>query len=176
MIAERSPSRIRLINAAINGDEDAAKAELARDPSLFASLTTQDHGRLAQAIFHERFDAADLMVRLGFDPSAPGVDGGTALHAACWVGSARIVEGLLARGGVPVDARDPTHQSTPLGWAAFGAVHRRTAGGDYPAVARQLVAAGADIAAPGNGEGLTLLTMASGNPAMQEELRRLGAR
>jgi len=176
LIAARSPSRIRLINAVITGDEDAANAALARDPSLFASLTTQDHSRLAQAIFHERFDAADLMLRFGFDPSAPGIDGGTALHAACWVGSARIVQRLLARGGVPVDARDPTHQSTPLGWAAFGAVHRRAAGGEYPAVARQLVAAGADIAAPGNGEGLTLLAMASGNPAMQDELRRLGAK
>jgi hypothetical protein len=26
---------------------------------------------------------------------------------------------------VNVDARDPTHLSTPLGWAAFGSVHRR---------------------------------------------------
>ena len=130
---------------------------------------------LAQAIFHERFDAADLMLRLGFDPAAPGVDGGTALHAACWVGSVRMVERLLARGGVPLDARDPTHQSTPLGWAAFGSVHRRAAGADYPAVADRLVAAGADITAVGNGEGRTLLAMAQGNPAMQEALRRHGA-
>jgi ankyrin repeat protein len=175
VLAARSPSRIRLINAIMNGDEDAARAALDRDPALFASLTPQDHSRLAQAIFHERFEAADLMLRLGFDPSAPGIDGGTALHAACWVGNARVVERLLARGGIPVDARDPTHQSTPLGWAAFGSVHRRAAGADYPAVARQLVAAGADITAPGNGEGLTLVAMAHGNPAMQEALRALGA-
>ena len=37
-------------------------------------------------------------------------------------------ERLLARGGVPLDARDPTHKSTPLGWAAFGSVHRRAPG------------------------------------------------
>ena len=176
LLVARSPSRIRLISAIMSGDEPAATAVLARDPSLFASLTPHDHGRLAQAIFHERFDAAELMLRLGFDPLAPGVDGGTALHAACWVGSVQVVDRLLARGSVPVDARDPTHQSTPLGWAAFGSVHRRAAGGDYPAVARQLAAAGADITAPGNGEGLTLLAMANGNPAMQDELRRLGAR
>ena len=91
------------------------------------------------------------MLRLGFDPAAPGVDGGTALHAACWVGSVRMVERLLAHGGVPLDARDPTHQSTPLGWAAFGSVHRRARGADYPAVAERLVAAGADITAVGNG-------------------------
>jgi hypothetical protein len=37
------------------------------------------------------------------------------------------------------------------------------------------VAAGADITAPGNGACRTLLEMATGNPAMQEALRRLGA-
>ena len=174
VLVARSPSRIRLMHAIMNGDGDAANAALARDPSLFASLTRQEHGHLAHAIFRERFDAADLMLRLGFDPAAPGIDGGTALHAACWVGSVRMVERLLARGGVPVDARDPTHQGTPLGWAAFGSVHRRAAGADYPAVARQLVAAGADIAL-GNGEGRTPLAMAGGNPAMQEALRALGA-
>jgi len=175
LLATRSPARIRFINALLTADEHAARAVLAEDPSLLPSLTRQEHGHLAQAIFHERFDAADLMVSLGFDPAAPGVDGGTALHAACWVGSVRMVERLLARGGIPLDARDPTHQSTPLGWAAFGSVHRRAGGADYPAVADRLVAAGADITAVGNGAGLTVLQMAQGNPAMQEALGRHGA-
>jgi ankyrin repeat protein len=175
MLVARSPARIRFINALLTADEHAAHAVLAEDPSLLPSLTRQDHAYLAQAIFHERFEAADLMLSLGFDPAAPGVDGGTALHAACWVGSVRMVERLLARGGVPLDARDPTHQSTPLGWAAFGSVHRRAAGADYPAVADRLVAAGADITAVGNGAGRTLLAMAEGNPVMQEALRRQGA-
>jgi hypothetical protein len=48
------------------------------------------------------------------------------------------------------------------------------AGADYPAVADRLVAAGADITAPGNGAGLTLLAMARGNPVMQQALGRLG--
>ena len=87
----------------------------------------------------------------------------------------RLVEQLIARGGVPLDARDPTHGSTPLGWTAFGSVHRCARHGDYPAVAERLVAAGADITAVGNGEGLSLLEMANGNPAMQAALRRLGA-
>lgn len=175
LLVARSPSRIRFVNALLTADERAANAVLAEDPSLLSSLTRQDHGHLAQAIFHERFEAADLMLSLGFDPAASGVDGGTALHAACWVGSVRMVERLLARGGVPLDARDPTHQSTPLGWAAFGSVHRRAVGADYPAVADRLVAAGADITAVGNGAGHTLLAMAQGNPAMQEALRRHGA-
>jgi ankyrin repeat protein len=175
LLVARSPRPIRFINAVLSADRHAANAALAEDPSLLPSLTRQDHAHLAQAIFDERFDAADLMLTLGVDPGAPGVDGGTALDAACWVGSVRMVDRLLARGGVPLDARDPTHQSTPLGWAAFGSVHRRAAGADYPAVADRLVAAGADIRAIGNGAGVTLLSMARGNPVMQEALRRHGA-
>jgi ankyrin repeat protein len=175
LLMARSPARIRFINALLAADERAAAAAVADDPSLPGSLTRHDHSHLAYSIFHERFDAAELMLHFGFDPAAPGIDGGTALHAACWVGSMRMVARLLARGGVPVDARDPTHGSTPVGWAAFGSVHRRASGADYAGVAQQLVAAGADIAAPGNGEGLTLLDMAQGNRAMQDALRRLGA-
>jgi ankyrin repeat protein len=156
-------------------DEAAARALLAAEPSLLSSLAPSEHRHLAQAIFHERFAAADLMLRLGFDPAAPGVDGGTALHAACWVGSSSMVASLLQRGGVPLDARDSTHGSTPLGWAAFGSAHRRAPGADYPAVAERLVAAGADIGAVGNKAGSSLLEMAQGSPAMQEALRRLGA-
>ena len=176
LLAARSPAGVRLLNALLAGDERAVDAQLASDPALLPRLLPQAHGHLAHAIFHERFAAAELMLRLGFDPAAPGVDGGTALHAACWVGNVRLVERLLGRGGVALDARDPTHLSTPLGWTAFGSVHRRARGADYATVAERLVAAGADITAPGNGEGLTLLAMARGNATMQAALRRLGAR
>jgi ankyrin repeat protein len=175
LLTARSPARIQLMNALLAADEPAANALLAQNPSFIPSLTREEHGHLAIAIFHDRLDAAALMLRLGFDPAAPGIDGGTALHAACWVGSVRLVELVVAHGGVPLDARDPTHQSTPLGWAAFGSVHRRAPGADYPAVADRLVAAGADITAAGNGEGLTLLAMAEGNRTMQAALRKLGA-
>ena len=176
LLVTRSPARVRFIDALLNADEPTVNAILAEAPSLLSSLTRRDHGRLAQAIFNERFAAADLMLRFAFDPSAPGIDGGTALHAACWVGNVRMVERVLERGGVPLDARDPTHQSTPLGWAAFGSVHRRAAGADYPAVVDRLVASGADITAVGNREGRSLLSMAHGNPTMQDALRRHGAK
>ena len=176
LLASRSPKRIQFLDALSSGNEQAANAVLAAEPSLLRDLAREDHGRLAVAIFFERFDTAGLMLRLGFDPAATGIDGGTALHAACWVGNVRMVEGILARGAVPLEARDSTHKSTPLGWAAFGSVHRRARGADYPAVAERLVAAGADISAPGNGAGRTLLQMAQGNKEMQEAIRRLGAK
>jgi ankyrin repeat protein len=175
VLMARSPARVRFIVALMSADEQALEAALAEDPSILPSLRPEDHSRLAHAIFHEQFDAAALMLRLGFDPAAPGVDGGTALHAAAWVGNARMVERLLASGGVPLDARDSTHKSTPLGWAAYGSVHRQARGSDYPAVAALLVGAGADITAPGNGAGTSLVDMATGNPSMQDALRGLGA-
>ena len=174
-LVARSPERITWIQALLAGDEGTARGLLAEHPSLLSSMTPQEHGHLAQAVFHGHLQAAELMLRLGFDPAAPGVDGGSALHAACWIGNVAMVEQMLARGGVPLESRDPTHLSTPLGWAAFGSVHRHARGADYPAVAERLVAAGADISAPGNGEPLTLLQMAKGNAAMQAALRRLGA-
>lgn len=176
LLDTHSPARLRLVNAALAADEAAVNRILAEHPSLVSELGPEEHSRLAHAIFHEQFAAAELMLGLGFDPAAPGVDGGTALHAACWVGNVRMVERLLARGGIPLDARDSTHLSTPLGWAAFGSVHRRARGADYPGVAERLAGAGADITAVGNGEGLTLLQMAHGNTAMQDTLRRLGAK
>ena len=172
----RSPAAVRFLNALRAADEPGAASVLIEAPAVMSTLSRADHGQLAHAIFDERFDAADVMLRLGLDPAAPGVDGGTALHAACWVGSVSMVDRLLARGGVTVEARDPTHLSTPLGWAAFGSVHRRAPGADYPGVAARLVAAGANITAAGNGKGLTLLQMAEGNAGMQEALRRHGAR
>jgi ankyrin repeat protein len=116
------------------------------------------------------------MLRLGFDETAGGVDGGTGLHAASWTGDVEMVEAILRRGRVPIDSRDPVHLSTPLGWVAFGSVHRRADGGDYAAVVDRLVAAGADINAPGNGEPLSLIAMAEGNPDVQAVLRGHGAR
>jgi ankyrin repeat protein len=176
VLEARSSPRSLLRTAIAAGDADGVQALLRQHPSLLPSLTAKDHGHLAHAIFHEAFDAANIMLDLGFDPNAPGVDGGSALHAACWVGSRPMVERLLALGRVPLDARDPTHGSTLLGWAAFGSVHRKARGGDYPAVAERLVAAGADITGVGNSGGYSLLQMAQGNPAMQATLRRLGAR
>src|SRR4029079_10022272 len=139
LLTARSPQRVRFLNALMAGDESTARAALDADSSIMTSLTREDHGRLAISIFFEHFVAAELMLMLGFDPAAPGIDGGTALHAACWIGNVRMVGRLLERGGVGLDARDSTHGSTPLGWTAFGSVHRRAQGADYPAVAERLV-------------------------------------
>ncbi|MEO7795067.1 MAG: hypothetical protein ABIV06_09865 [Thermoanaerobaculia bacterium] len=182
LLQSRSSPRVLLRTAILANDVPRVKALVHADPALLASMSREDHGQLAVAIFHGAYAAADLMLDLGFDPEAPGIDGGSALHAACWVGSVKLVNRILevvARDSGEkahlLDAPDPTHQSPPLGWVAYGSVHRRAPGGDYPAVAERLAAAGADLRAVGNLHGKTLIEMASGNAEMQDALRRLGA-
>jgi hypothetical protein len=81
----------------------------------------------------------------------------------------------LLKRNVDIDALDLTHGSTPLGWAAYGSVHRRRDWGDYAGAIELLVGAGANIKNPGNKFGVTMVAMADGNPQIQEVLRRLGA-
>jgi ankyrin repeat protein len=176
LLVRHSPPRVRFINTVLAGDEAGARAFLEQDPSMLGSLTPADHSRLAHAIFDGRRDAARLMLRLGFDDTAGGVDGGTALHAACWIGDVELVDMILQRGRVPIESRDPVHGGTPLGWAAFGSVQRRARGGDYSAVIDRLVAAGADVHAPVNGEARSIIARAKGNPEVQATLRKHGAR
>lgn len=176
LLVERSPVHVRFVNAVLAGDEAAARAFIEQDRSWLTSLTPADHSRLAHAIFDGRRQAARLMLRLGFDETAGGVDGGTALHAACWMGDVEFVETIVRRGRIALENRDPVHLSTPLGWAAFGSVHRRAPGGDYSAVIDRLVEAGADIHAAGNGEPRSLIAMGAGNREVQETLRKHGAK
>lgn len=174
LLLQHSPSRVAFVEAAMRGDEAAALAILDREPGLMEALTPGEHGLLAHAIFHERFEVATTMLRLGFDPAAGGVDGGSALHAAAWMGQVALIDQLLARRAIPIDRRDPKHGSTPLGWAVFGSVHRRAEQGDYIGAIDRLIAAGADVHAPANGDGEPYLGMAEGNALVQEALRRHG--
>jgi ankyrin repeat protein len=155
-------------------DEPMARAALRDDSSLLVSMTPDDHALLACAAQDNRIEAVALMLELGFDPMARGIDGGTVLHMAAWEGNTQIIQILLQR-GVEVNDLDPTHGSPPLSWAAYGSVNRRRDGGDYAGAIERLVQAGANIKAPGNKSGASMLDMADGNPQIQEVLRRLGA-
>ena len=174
LLFDASPPGVRLLDALMRADEAAAGAVMAADPSVLPSLLESSDGSVGHAIFHERYGAAALMLSLGFSPTAPSLDGGSPLHVASWVGHVGLVERLLEQ-GVPLDEPDPTHGSTPLGWAAFGSVQRRAKGGDYCAVIDRLADAGADVGKPGNRFGRTMLEMAAGNGDAQAALRRHGA-
>jgi hypothetical protein len=92
------------------------------------------------------------MLDLGFAVEArAGGDGGTALHAAAYSGSASTVRLLIGR-GADLEARDTSWDSTPLVWAIVGSGERPASNSqpDWVATAAALLDAGAST------EGITL--------------------
>jgi ankyrin repeat protein len=70
--------------------------------------------------------------------------GATALHWACWKGYADLVK-LLLDHGASLTIEDQQFHGTPPGWFAHGLHSCDERVGDYPQVARLLIAAGATI-------------------------------
>jgi ankyrin repeat protein len=137
--------RDRFLAACAQARSDEADQLLREWPGLLDRLTADDQRVLPDAGWASNAAAVELMLDLGFDPSTPGQGGGTLLHCAAWQGSAACIEVALrdARARALIEQRDPSHGSTPLGWCCHGARHCANPHGDYPAVARLLLEAGA---------------------------------
>jgi ankyrin repeat protein len=122
----------QFLAACMRGDR-AAALQL-RDPAVIAAHPNL----LAEA----GPAAAEAMLDAGFDIAATGGLGETALHWACFTGNLAKARLLIAR-GAPLDVRDRTYQSLPLGWCHFAFTNQPTPGGDYLGIARALLEAGA---------------------------------
>jgi ankyrin repeat protein len=104
---------------------DRTEVEVLRTDEL-VRLAEHDHAPLTWAAALGRRDAVRLMLDIGFhinalaDPNAlmRGA-GGTALHEASGNGDMELVRDLLAR-GADRTILDPSFNSTPRGWAAYG--------------------------------------------------------
>lgn len=123
-------------------DEAAARALLAAQPGIVASLGGDDRVRVAEAASDGRNAAVLLMLRLGFDPTWEAEWCGTPLHWAAWHGNVVLVRELLAL-GAPVNAPDRNFGSSPIAWAAHGSVNSHEADDDYCAIVGLLLDAGA---------------------------------
>ncbi len=134
--------RLRL--ACRRTDADAARALVREHPDLVASLSAQDHRAITDAAWDGDAPAVELMLELGFDPSTPGHDSGTALHCAAWQGSVDTVAVLLRTpaGRALIATRDAHHQGTPLGWCRHGAQNGPRQG-NFSAVETLLLECGA---------------------------------
>jgi ankyrin repeat protein len=143
MLEFASP-RQRFNLACLGGDEAAARALLREHPGIIETMTVDDHRAISEAAWHGDARAVALMSELGFNPRAPGQDGGTALHCAAWEGSADTVAVLLRRrdAGDLISIRDPRYDATPLGWCFHGSRFGNTSH-DHAGVARLLLEAGA---------------------------------
>jgi ankyrin repeat protein len=175
LIDLHSDPKTQFVNAAWAGDEAAARRLIASNPQAVSQLTSADHKLLAQAAHLRRDEAFLLMLELGFDPNATGLDGGTALHQAAWTGGADLVAAVLKTGKCDLEQRDPTHGATPLSWAAHGSNNCRHRRGDYLKTVELLATAGARMDVPANSGGISMIEQAKGNAAVQDLLRKLGA-
>ena len=140
----------RLLVACHRGDGDAARAVIAEHPDVMRRLDQVERAALTDEAWAGNTAAVELMLELGFDPSAMSVTnhtGGSALHCAAWQGSLGCVEAILRHpaGAALLEVRDPMHHGTPLVWCAHGSEHRGNPRGEYAAIARRLIAAGARV-------------------------------
>lgn len=134
----------QLLFACRQGDEARARALVQKHPGLVASMSAAEHRAISDAAWNGNARAVALMLDLGFDPSTPGHDSGTALHLAAWEGSVETVTALLRHrdAAALVAARDAHYDATPLGWCCHGSLHGNR-DHDHAGVARILLEAGA---------------------------------
>ena len=83
-----------------------------------------------------------LMLRLGFDPLAGGVDDWDAIRWAAFHGNVQMLELLLPH-NPPIGVPDSTYGGTPLGQCLHGSLHGwKRESGDFATTARLLLDAG----------------------------------
>ena len=111
-----------------------------------------------------RTAAVRALLAAGVPVDARGLMGATALHWACWKGFADLVE-LLLEHGASLTIEDEEHHAPPPGWFDHGVRCYPEKTGDYPGVARLLLASGAAI--PASDE-------STGNVEVDALLRRHG--
>src|SRR5580692_10477907 len=132
-----------------HADQAAVTEQLTQDPGLPDRISeAQQAAALIRAAETGNLAALTLMLDLGFGAGARGDEnGGTALHAAAYSGSADAVRLLLGH-GADLDARDETWDSHPLVWAAIGSSERRDLNPrpDWADTVQALLEAGANAA------------------------------
>lgn len=88
------------------------------------------------------------MLQQGWPANAALDNGETALHYAAWHGNLPMVRALLEH-NAQVNVFETEHGGNPLAWALHGSLHSwHKEKGDYPGVARALLAAGTSIPKP----------------------------
>lgn len=140
----------RLLLACHVGNAVEARAIVRDHPGIVERLGPAERRALTAEAWAANAPAVELLLELGFDPSAPsssGPTGGTALHCAAWEGSVDCVAAILRypAGRALIDVRESTYQGTPLSWCSHGSVNCGNARADHAAVARLLIAAGARV-------------------------------
>ena len=145
LLMQRSPVWLRLINAADVEDEGAFQRILAGHPQVVQKLTPMAARRIIGAATRNNAHSMHLLLEAGW-PANPAMDNGqTALHFSAFHGNAEMVRDLIAH-GAELNVFESEHGGNPLAWALYGSVrgwYRDS--GDYVAVVKALLAAGAKV-------------------------------
>jgi ankyrin repeat protein len=148
LLMQRSAPWLRLIQSAEIGEETSFRQILEEHPALFARLTPFAARRIIGAAFRNNTRAVELLVENGWPTNATLDNNQTALHHAAWHGNVVMVQALL-KYNAPVNVFENEHGGSPLAWALHGSLHSwQRDKGDYPAVVKALLAAGAVIPKP----------------------------
>ena len=144
LLAHATPVQ-RLLAACVRADRAAAEAVLSEHPDLIARLTPDQQRLIADRAHANDTAGVSVMLDLGFNPLAPGVDGAEPIRWAAFQGNAELTRRLLAH-DPPIGVADRRYGGTLLGWCIHGALHgwRRTTG-DFATTARLLLDAGEHV-------------------------------
>ncbi|MFT7462109.1 MAG: ankyrin repeat protein [Pseudohongiellaceae bacterium] len=153
---------------------ERAQQILAARPELGTSGPPEERRLLADLAAMNRADAVAALLDAGWELDARGLDGGSALHAACWFAAEESAQ-LLVQRGAPLSMRGDAHDTTPLGWVAHGSVYSTDAKAQAPVygrLAELLLSAGSPLPGPGDLHDVEQLAQAS--EAVQAVLAKHG--
>ena len=104
----------------VRGELKMARRVATAHPGVVRTFNEEEDRLLADVAGRPDSAPTLLLIELGADLAAPGLDEGTPLHQAAWFGQPANARALIAA-GAPTDIRDATHGGTPLEWAVHGA-------------------------------------------------------
>jgi ankyrin repeat protein len=148
LLMQRSSPWLRLAQACDIHDQALARKIVAEHPRLIENLSPAAARRMIGATVRNNTRAVELLLEAGWPTVVFNEKNQTPLHYAAWHGNLVLVKALLAH-QAPVNVFETEHGGGPLAWALHGSQHSwERNSGDYPAVTRELLAAGAEIPKP----------------------------
>jgi hypothetical protein len=141
LLRRASPAQ-RLLAACAKADRATAEAVVASHPEIVSGLRPDEMRLIADKAHANDTAAVAVMLDLGFNPLARGVDGWEPIRWGAFHGNAEMVRLLLPH-DPPIGVPDPSYGGTVLEQCLYGSLHgweRST--GDFATTVRLLLEAG----------------------------------